>query len=86
VIDRHVYRCRRDLKGGVTALVSTTAAWSPRSTSDVIVDIESGRFRYVIDWGDGPRPLMVMRTTGGPRLEAIGPDSGAGGLAALPSG
>ncbi len=86
MIDRHVYRCRRDLKGGIAALVSTTAPWSPRSADDVIADIESGRYRYVIDWGDGPRPLMIMRTADGPRLEAIGPDSGAGGLASLPPG
>jgi hypothetical protein len=86
MLDRHVYRCRRDPGDGVAAVVSTTAPWSPRTADDVIADIESGRYRYVIDWGDGPRPLMIVRTGEGPRLDAIGPDGRSGGLTALPKG
>lgn len=85
-MQRQVYRCRKSAAGDVLALVSTTAAWSPRTSTDAIADIESGRFRYVVDWGGGPIPVTVTRGRGGSCLDAVGPDGRTGGLLALPHG
>lgn len=86
MLRRHVYRRRSDPHGELAALISTTAAWSPRTATDAIADIESGQVCYLVDWGSGPSPLVVVRDDRGPRLDVVGPDGSPGGLEALPSG
>lgn len=86
MLRRHVYRRRTDPHGDIAALISTTAAWSPRAAADAIADIESGQICYLVDWGSGPSPIVVVRDDRGPRLDVAGPNGSAGGLSALPSG
>ncbi len=86
MLRRHVYRRRSDPHGDIAALISTTAAWSPRAVADAIDDIESGQVCYLVDWGSGPSPVVVVRDDAGARLDVVGPDGSAGGLSALPSG
>lgn len=83
-LERHVYRQRSDPSGALRALVATSAPWSPRQVADAVVDIESGRVRYVVDWGGGPLAVVVVRDEGDPRLDVLGPDGAAGGLSSLP--
>ena len=86
MLRRHVYRRRSDPHGELAALISTTAAWSPRTATDAIADIESGQVCYLVDWGSGPSPLGVVRDDRGPRLDGFGPDDTPGGLGSRPSG
>lgn len=83
---REVLWCRRDRFGEPAALVSRTAAWSPRTAEEVAADIEGGHVRYVICWESGPSEVVVAHTPDGcMTLDACGPDGRPGGLAALPS-
>lgn len=86
MLRRHVYRRRSDPHGDIAALISMTAGWSPRSTVDAIADIDSGRVCYLVDWGSGPSPVVVVRDDRGARLDVAGPDGSSGGLSALPTG
>lgn len=84
--ERAVYRSRLDADGDVVAVVSVTARWSPRSSHEVIDDVDAGRCHYVVDWETGTVPVVVIDGPDGRRLDAAGPDGVPGGLALLPPG
>lgn len=88
MIDRFVYRCRRDQRGRVLALVCHSAEWSPRPLAGVLDDLDSRRYRYLIPWEGGLSPVVPVDAApefpGQRSLDAGGPDGAPGGLASLP--
>lgn len=89
MIDRYVYRCRRDRTGNVIALECHTAEWSPRHLSNVLDDLDSRRFRYLVPWETGDAEIVALHSPGasGARtLAVVGPDGSPDGLLALPHG
>lgn len=53
--DRQVTGTGKDRYGDITQLCNPGAAWSPRSKSDAIDDIENNRHTYYVRWFDGLR-------------------------------
>ena len=89
MIDRYVHRCRVDEDGLVVALSCRSSSWSPRSVPAVIEDLESGRFRYLVDWESGTEEVHLSpdpRALGRQVLDVRSPDGRPGGLAQLPLG
>lgn len=85
MITRSVFRCRSDPSGNVVALAAATGRWSPRDVGEVVADIRSGRFRYVIEWESGTSEVWINESTDNRRrLDALTPDGHPGGLRLLP--
>jgi hypothetical protein len=82
MIERVVNQSRKTPTGSVTALVNRGEEWSPRTVSEVVADIRSGRVRYVVPWPSG---TVDVRVDGG-RLVVARPDGLDGGLDLLPNG
>lgn len=89
MIDRYVYRCRRDQSGHVLALVCHSAEWSPRAVAGVLDDLDSMRYRYLIPWEGGSSEILPVQdaeeSPGRRSIDAAGPDGRLGGLANLPA-
>lgn len=66
------------------ALCDDGALWSPRSTADVIADIESGAYRYVAVWTDGRTTIHVAADENGKYLRTDKETSGRNNLLDLP--
>ncbi len=80
---RTVLQSRKARDGTVTALVNKCEDWSPRSVDDVLKDLASERYRYVVPWSSG---AAVVEPTVPGALDAPGPDGRPGGLRTLPDG
>lgn len=61
------YACRDD-KGRITALGNRRSAWSPRSVTDLIDDIESKSCRYFVRVGFNKIALVVLYIKGNKKL------------------
>ncbi len=85
MIERVVMQSRKTPSGSITALVNRGEDWSPRAVADVVADIRSGRYRYLVPWPGG---TVLVRVADGPDdvVDADRPDGRAGGLALLPNG
>lgn len=81
--DRFVRGVHRDDRGTIVALCDD-ALWSPRSTADVIADIESGTYRYVAVWTDGMTTIHVAADENGKYLRTDKETSGRNNLLDLP--
>ena len=82
--DRFVRGVQRDDRGAIVALCDDGALWSPRSTADVIADIESGTYRYVAVWTDGTTTIRVVTDGNGKYLRTDKETSGRNNLLDLP--
>jgi hypothetical protein len=58
MIDRAVIRSKKDRNGDILGLCNPNEYWSPRSKSDVIYEIESGKVRYYVPWTDGIKTII----------------------------
>ncbi|MBH0098018.1 DUF3892 domain-containing protein [Salinibacterium sp. NSLL150] len=65
---RPVRQSRKDNYGNITALGDEGAVWSPRSSADVIFDIERGTHSYYVPWESGHTPIRVVPGQGGKYL------------------
>jgi len=66
--DRAVRRTGKTTDGDITFLCDTGHAWSPRSKSDAISDIESGLHTYHVPWTSGRTEIRVVVGTSGKYL------------------
>ena len=62
--DRAVRKTRKDWQGDITAVCNEGDYWSPRASTDVIRDIESGTHTYHVPWTSGRTEIRVVA---GPR-------------------
>lgn len=86
MIVREVFQCRFGSDGRPVAVLNRSASWSLRSVSDVVCDIESGRYRYVVRWRTGVAELSVAGSGPlGEMVDVAGPDGSSGGLGLLPA-
>jgi hypothetical protein len=82
---RHAVGTLRDpITGGVQALVNPEAYWSPRSVSDVALDIASGQIKYVVGSIDEQAELAVVRARTGSYLRSRADRASANNLNNLP--
>ena len=51
---RYVRKSGKDSEGDITRLCNADAAWSPRSKTNAISDIESGDHEYWVNWANSP--------------------------------
>lgn len=58
--DRAVTKARKNLQGNIVALGCPDEWWSPRSSGDIIVDIESGAHTYYVPWTTGRTEINVV--------------------------
>ena len=65
--DRTVTKVGRNPHGVVTSLCSDDW-WSPVSRSEAIKDIEHGKHRYYLKFGDRKKPIAVANGRGQKRL------------------
>lgn len=65
--DRAVYRTGKN-DGDITSLCNADAAWSPRSKSGAIGDIESGTHTYYVPWTSGRTEVRVVQGSRGKYL------------------
>ena len=87
MIVRYVYRCRCNASGQVVALASRAAEWSPRPVEQVIDDLDSDRYRYLIRWETGDAEVAIVDDPFAPgrrTIDAATSDGRPGGLALLP--
>lgn len=57
---RAVSHSRKDQQGNITALGNPNGSWSPRLSSDIIRDIESGFHTYYGPWTTGSTQIRVV--------------------------
>lgn len=60
MIDRAVYKTKKDNDGDILALCNSGQYWSPRSKANVIRDIELGTIRYYVPWSDGTKTFIKV--------------------------
>ena len=58
--DRAVRKVKKDRDGDIIALCDDNAAWSPRSSSAAIRDIESRIHTYFVPWQSGRTEIRVV--------------------------
>ena len=67
--DRHVTKTEKDNDGKILALCADGQVWSPRTTVDVINDIETHRHRYYLQKSGTERAdIHVVPTAAGKYL------------------
>jgi hypothetical protein len=59
--DRPVTHSRKDQYGNIAALGNPNGAWSVRSSSLIISDIQSGTHTYYVPWQSGRTDISVVR-------------------------
>lgn len=57
---REVRESCKDRDGDIIGLCDPGQIWSPRRSTDVIRDIESGIHRYVVPWQSGATEIRVV--------------------------
>lgn len=83
--DRQVTRTAKDRYGDITKLCNPGAAWSPRSKSDAIDDIENDDHTYYVLWSDGLRTeVQVVHGANGKYLRTVRDDTLKNNLGDLP--
>lgn len=75
-MDRKVKSTKRDRSGNIIALCNTGQSWSPRRTTDVLRDINSGRKSYYVQTPGGRRAYLraisgVLRTKSDDNLSSL---------------
>ena len=82
---RPVTGVRTDALGNIVALCSPGEVWSPRSTTRIIRDIESGVHSYYVLARSGPLTVRVVPATDGKLLWAAPEGTACNDLHDLPS-
>lgn len=65
---RQVTRTGKDRQGNIISLCKPGEAWSPRSSSLCISDIESGTHSYYVSWPEKETEIRVVNGTTGKYL------------------
>ena len=60
MVERAVRQSRKDSNGNIVGLGDTGAAWSVRSSVNVIADIDSRLYRYYVPWLSGRTEITVV--------------------------
>lgn len=82
---RPVTGVRTDPLGNIVALCNPTEGWSPRSTTRIIRDIESGVHLYYVPASSGQLRVRVVSAGCEKRLWAASEDTVCNNLHDLPS-
>jgi hypothetical protein len=82
---RPVTGVRTDPLGNIVALCNPAEMWSPRSTSQIIRDIEADVHDYYVPAAPGPLRVRVVPAGCGKRLWAAPEDTVCNNLHDLPS-
>ncbi len=83
--DRPVTGVRTDPLGNIVALCNPAERWSPRTTTQIIRDIESELHRYYVPCARGSVSVRVVPEGRGKRLWAATGDAACSDLHDLPS-
>lgn len=81
---RMVTAIRRDSHGYVTLMANPGEDWSPRSSTDVLLDIELGSFVYYVHRPEGGADIDAAHDGGGVYLSARKHHDGPDFLLGLP--
>ena len=57
---RYVRATGKDSQGDITRLCNSGEAWSPRSKSDAINDIDCGYHEYCVNWANAPETKIKV--------------------------
>jgi hypothetical protein len=85
VTARRVTIAGRDRHGYITHLVNPGEAWSPRSCSDVMLDLELGQFSYYVQWPERKTEVRGAEDVGGKYLRTDRDASARNDLLDLPA-
>jgi hypothetical protein len=65
---RRVTIAGRDRHGYITRLENPGEPWSPRSSTDVMLDLELGQFSYYVQWPERKTEIRGAEDSGGKYL------------------
>ncbi|MCF6323870.1 MAG: DUF3892 domain-containing protein [Gammaproteobacteria bacterium] len=82
--DRAVRNTGKDRDGDITKLCDPGQAWSPRSKTDAIRDIESGIHTYHVPWKSGRTEIHVANGRSGKYLRTDRDSTSKNNLGDLP--
>ena len=85
MIDRNVTHSKKEPPGEIAALGNPTTTWSPRSKADVIRDIESGSYRYLVRWPEKETVVRVVNGATGKYLRSDRDETTRNNLLDLPN-
>jgi hypothetical protein len=85
VTARRVTVAGRDRHGYITHLENPGEPWSPRSCSDVILDLELGQYSYFVQWPDRKTEVRDVEDSGGKYLRTDRDSSARNDLLDLPA-
>ncbi|MGY2747671.1 DUF3892 domain-containing protein [Arthrobacter sp. UYCu723] len=82
--DRPVTHSRKDQYGNITALGNPNGAWSVRSSSLIISDIQARAHTYYVPWQSGRTEISVVHGSYGPYLRTDRDNTSRNNLDDLP--